>query len=343
MRKSTLTFILLIAAVLCFAQKSSLKKYYYWINRAELAICDSDFQRASDCYDKAFDQHRPFNGHVYYAFKVNTQFVHNNERALRYFHILCQSGDDIEWYREDSVIYASIWPQMKMIADTTKTMVIPVLEEALENIRTSDQKVRRQMYEDDETEYNTIRYTDSINLVLLKDLYHRYPEISDYTAGMTPALQAFYTHAAITLLFDPQDILYNEVLKGNVEASRYVNLEDNCRCEFLNPSFGINTSSVYGTNVTYSFVIDSVGFVIQPDNVKEVNANRKKINLSETWRDYAKKMAFLYMNDSEFSFYPIKYQYYMQDEALQKIAEIKDLIDKGVIKGNYYIIPQALR
>ena len=33
----------------------------------------------------------------------------------------------------------------------------------------------------------------------------------------------------------------------------------------------------------------------------------------------------------------------MQDEALQKIAEIKDLIDKGVIKGNYYIIPQALR
>ena len=113
MRKSTLTFILLIAAVLCFAQKSSLKKYYYWINQAELAICDSDFQRASDCYDKAFDQHRPFNGHVYYAFKVNTQFVHNNERALRYFHILCQSGDDIEWYREDSVIYASIWPQMK--------------------------------------------------------------------------------------------------------------------------------------------------------------------------------------------------------------------------------------
>lgn len=34
--------------------KKDVRQYYYWVNEAELAICDSNYAYANECYDKAF-------------------------------------------------------------------------------------------------------------------------------------------------------------------------------------------------------------------------------------------------------------------------------------------------
>lgn len=45
-----LLLCLMLSACCCIAQKSNLQSYYYWINQAELAICDSNYQKASACF-----------------------------------------------------------------------------------------------------------------------------------------------------------------------------------------------------------------------------------------------------------------------------------------------------
>ena len=338
-----LTMSLVLISLFSFGQKKNLRHYYYWINQAELAICDSNYHRASDCYDKAFGCHRPFSMHDYHAFILNAKYYPNEKRALQSFHRLIQTGEKIEWYKEDSVLFAPIWSQMKSMADTTKRVFSTELRDAFKGISDSDQKVRREMFDNDDIEDKVIRYTDSVNLEKYKTLFQTNPEISDYTVGTAPVLHTFLIHACRQFLFDPKDILYDEVINGNIEASRYVLIEDICRGDFINPYLGEKCKTVYGTNVSCFFVIDSIGFIIQPENLKEVNINRKKINMSETWEDHAKKIAYRYLRESEFVFYNTNRLIYMPEDAKRKVAETMELIDKGIIKGKYYIIPEEIR
>ena len=48
MRKIVFTTFLFLCIGTTFAQKSGLRRYYYWINKAELAIYDSAYSYASD-------------------------------------------------------------------------------------------------------------------------------------------------------------------------------------------------------------------------------------------------------------------------------------------------------
>lgn len=342
MKRTILLSITVLSVIFSYAQKKALKSYYYWINQAELAIYDSNFQKASDCYSKAFSYRKPFSAHASYAFKINSEYTHNNERAVECFHYLVMGGDSIQWYAEDSAKYGALWPILQKVADTTVSLVIPELRQALIDISHSDQRVRRRQYNEDESMEDSIRHTDSLNMLKLLELYKTYPVINDYTTGSTPINPTFCYHLAKVFLFDPAQIFYPEVLKGNVNASQYATMEDVC-IEFIQSAKGETPKTRYGTGGTQFFILDTLGFVVVPKNLKEVAKARKKIFLSETWEDYASKVAYRYQHETDFYLVKTTMFWLPPEEADQIIQENLTGIDNATIKGSYYVIPENLR
>lgn len=325
------------------AQSKNLKKYYYWVNQAELAICRDNYQEASECYDKAFLFHRPFAKDVYFAYKVNRHYLNNMERCLDCFRYLAQMGDKAEWYVSDTIKEANLWNQLKIISDTTRCLTNPDLATDLKEIHESDQEVRWQQYDDETTAFAAYRMVDSVNLLKIKKIYKTYPEVSDYTADGSPMLSTFYTHVSRAFLFDPKTILLKDVLKGNISAGQYAFYEDQWKCMYIDPQLGKDSMTIYGTNAYYIFEIDSLAFILEPDNVKEIDKERKKIGLSETWADFVKKVKFIYTHDTEFRFIPRCKMYYLPEEAAVEMEKWVKAINTGERKGCYFVVPKDLR
>ena len=345
MNKYFLLLNLMLYACFCIAQKANLQSYYYWINQAELAICDSNYQKASDCYHQAFAYNKPFSRDAYFAFKLNYKYTNNIERAVEAYHFQAQMGQKaIDQYGpiiSDTLEYHTLWEQIKEVSDTTISLVIPELQNSLFEILDSDQNVRRNsaQYGSDEEWETAIWETDSTNWEKLRNLYRTYPVINDYTAGMDMVLTALYIHFRREMLVDPQEILLQELYKGNVNASLYARLEDRCMYDVAIDQKN-KKQAVYGTNSDYFFCIDSLGFILLPQNVKKIDRERKKILLSETWEDYAKKICYLYRNDTEFNIAPLTFIYRGDSEETDRLI---DDIKKENVKGFYYILPNSVR
>lgn len=344
MRNLAFTLFVIFLISTSTAQKTNLKRYYYWINKAELAIYDSAYSYASDCYSKAFRHHTPFGRHASQAFRLNCYYTGNVQRAAQCFHYLAQMGNQPSWYIEDTVKHDELWRTITIISDTTKSLVIPELHDELENIKATDQAVRRMYFDDEEEQAKAIRETDSLNMSRLIGLYKRYPVINDYTAGMGALMTPQFIHYAREFNYNPEKLLYNEVLKGNIYAGEYTNLIDICECELLRPvDGGVRPATIYGTNPTFFFIVDSVGFIIQPDDVKRVNKSRKRILMSETWEDLARKYRYRYKYNTDFVFFPLKTLFYTSEDARRVIDDAINDIDSGSKKGEYHIIPLNLR
>jgi len=344
MKRVICIVILMLTAANLFAQGKPLKKYYYWINQAELAICDSNFQTASDCYDKAFSYHRPFGKDASYAFTVNHYYTNNINRCLDCFKYLAQQGDKAEWYVEDTIQEADLWEHLKIISDTTKSLVNPALAAALTEIYESDQAIRWLEFENEDAAFAAYREVDSVNLLKIRELYKTFPEISDYTADGSPLrLSTFYIHVSRAFLFDPKTILLNDVRRGNIPADQYIRMEDEWRCFYIDPQLGKENTTIYGTNPDYFFTVDSIAFFLEPDNIKIINQERRKLGLSETWADFITKAKYTYTHDTEFHFIPRYSWRYSPEEAAHEIAKWKNAIQNSERKGFYFIIPKELR
>lgn len=340
----TLMAVLLVVSAAAQSRKQ-VRQYNYYINQAELAICDSNYQKASDCYHKAFVYHKPFSRDAYFAFKLNYKYTNNIERAVEAYHFQAQMGQKaIDQYGpiiSDTLEYYIVWEQIKEVSDTTISLVIPELQNSLFEILDSDQNVRRNsaQYGSDEEWGKAIWETDSTNWEKLRNLYRTYPVINDYTAGMDMVLTALYIHFRREMLVAPHEVFLQELYKGNVNASLYAHLEDRCMYDVAIDQKN-KKQTIYGTNSDYFFCIDSLGFILLPKNVKKIDRERKRILLSETWEDYAKKICYLYRNDTEFNIVPLTFVYQGNSEETGRLI---DDIKKENIKGAYYILPNCVR
>ena len=121
-------FTVLLCSMLCVLSAQSRKQvrqYYYWVNQAELAICDSNYQRASECYHTAFAIKRPCIRDAAFAYKLHTEYLYNLDRACEAFHFLALSGDkayfsDGDPYVDDTVTYAELWQHINTILELIK-------------------------------------------------------------------------------------------------------------------------------------------------------------------------------------------------------------------------------
>lgn len=225
--KRTLLYICVFFVTTCVvAQSTHVKKYYHWINQAELAICDSDFAKANKCYEKAFSYHKPLGVHLSTAYSMNACFTCDTSRIYDYAVQLLQCGDGglAERYAKSSTYDTNIYNRLLILEDIVSPTFDTVLHSRFEEILDKDQSYRHS-WGDNPGE-------DSLNRAIIREihsLYEKYELINDYTAGFLFAIYYLSTpglHYVNSNIHDLQDLFKKEVVKGNIPADLYMKLED---------------------------------------------------------------------------------------------------------------------
>jgi hypothetical protein len=330
-KKKTATFIctFFVCAISLSAQNLQLKKYYKYINQAELAICKENYRKAGIYYQKAFSYHTPFSINVFHAFKIHAKYAYNMEAALKCIHISMQRStfskeEELEYIANyfDTLQHNELWQHIKVVIDTTKVTIIPELQQQIDSIAEKDQEVRRKCNKDFETYCNV----DTSNLAKVKLLYQQYGSINENMACIH-MINTCILHNRVYET-DPADILLTEVLSGCFRADLYMYLCDRYALDVLKtlPKYACFESAQ---------IVNGTLFIFEPQNLKQVNQNRKRLGISETWQNYRKKMIYEYQHPQTDFYFQTLYNYvYDDDNAL--VAQWKDEIDSKKIKGAYY-------
>ena len=83
-----LTLVAMLLLVSAAAQsRKQVRQYYYWINQAELAICDGEYANANKFYDEAFSIKFPFPKDLFSAYFFNLNITNDLERIQEYAEI----------------------------------------------------------------------------------------------------------------------------------------------------------------------------------------------------------------------------------------------------------------
>jgi hypothetical protein len=377
-----------LATVSLSGQTNAVKQYYEYVNKAELAVCDDNYKEASDYYWKAFEMLDPFERDIWHAWKT---FVctNNLDRTLSCAHLMAQRGllslDDMPYCVKftDDVKYSEVFDIMKNILDTTRMTIIPYLDSVLQEILDMDQRVRvrdydylegKQVYDNgtpaldydkwDTPEWSDIvRQTDANNVNKIKELYKQHGHLSSKITSQIGTILCVFNNNPIEI---PQELLLDEVLHGYYDVRNYMFLIERFQSIYkLDTSVSVSTldpvdnilkgCSEYAFNYSFFYINNDetkTYFIIEPQDVEKVNANRKKLGFAETWDDYMIKNLYsikqlkqiddhlLYSPGTPASFdyiwfySPPGYSFEDNDEV---VSRIKQNIDSGKIKGKYWV------
>ena len=311
----------------------SVKQYNYWINQAELAICDSNFQRASDCYNKAFTCHMPFRKDAYFALRINTEFIRDTERAFICIYSLIRSGEEPTDIIDDTIKDADLYQAAKTLYLNCIKTIIPDLHDEMEDILASDQAVRKNSFcsADDKELERMIDSVDYNNLQRIKQLYKKYPLVNVYTAGIAvERLDLVFRHNAYKRGFPLSKTWYKEVRKGNLNVRDYMQTSDLCNAS----APGKKRYDEYARHNVYQ--IGNTLFILTPDNLKKIHRNRHKVFCAETWEETVKKAKYVFSEQCEFYFFPRSNLATADPET--DARNLREKIDKGEVKGEYIIL-----
>lgn len=94
MKKILFTILLCSVFFTLSAQsRKQVQEYYYWVNQAELAICDDNLQLADSLYTRAFSIKEPLAREMRTAYWVAVQ-TENNEIILQIAKCRIELGDE---------------------------------------------------------------------------------------------------------------------------------------------------------------------------------------------------------------------------------------------------------
>ena len=343
MKPKFIPIIILIFSVnarTLFSQ-NHIEKYYQYVNQAELVICNEKYEDAGIFYKKAFAEHIPFCADLRHAFTLNYTYLNNIDEAVKYAHILIQRDyPEIEEFIQDTVNEAVMYAHLKALLDTTKRTTIPELQAALNEIIEDDQAIRSEYPGYKHDNVDKIRAVDSINSKKIKLLYKKYGSINETNTGSylhnQSGIRMNLWHNGMWLK-DPKEIVFQDVMNGNFDAREYANLEDKFKTEQLDRAEKKPYKAYYATNIAHAMIIHNVLFLWEPENLEEVNDNRKAIYIAETWEDYKIKVLHaFYNNNPNFIFITLKHFVYGEEEDnIQAANEMKAEIDEEHKTGNY--------
>lgn len=185
--KRQLFIILLLGTSVCLSWgQNGPKKYYEYINKAELAYLEvsdnNDFgQKAARCYEKAFAANRPFSKDLrQYLLLYSYNKQGRLDIALECAHILAQRGMLWpKWYDADTAFQRTLY----LIKDTTRIITDPELVAALDSLRTRDRNFRNSVSRWDDEIYQAAAALDSANMQSLVELFWQYGYINEDNAG----------------------------------------------------------------------------------------------------------------------------------------------------------------
>ena len=281
----TLMAVLLLVSAAAQSRKD-VRQYYYWVNQAELAICNDNLQFADSLYTTAFSIKKPLAREMRTAFWVAIQ-TENNEKILQMAKCRIELGDEglANSYQYmsphfDTVVYQQL---LDIEAQTIKTYCVE-FDTILEHINERDQRYRMQGMGRSPEQFAL----DDENRKLIKQFYRDYPEFNEYAAGFyyLSMLSVPMLHAVQTGHHDLQPILRKKVVAGIFPSQQYMELED------VWSRIHFSSKKMYGGGGMGSENIYYIGntlFVTRPENLKQINKNRKKLGVFETWEDAVKK------------------------------------------------------
>lgn len=298
-------FITLFSILINGSSQNNIQLYYENVNKAELAICDSNFNEAAHFYANAFSYESPFNKDLIIANNISL-IICNYEKILNYAILLKQRGYNISIYPDS--IDQSYYSKLKVIFDTTKDISNHILQCEIDSLQHEDQRIRK----DGNYRKNLIenRRIDSINysnlIILLNTVFSKNEKIVDQNVYNT--IHLIFIHNLNeykdSLVYDvnPQNILMNAVINGLFDAREYAQIYDyyQARIDARNSN---TTTMFYGMCSLANHIINNTLFIYYPSNIEELNKNRKAIYL-ESYNDYTKKI----INQ----FYSPKFSFYME-------------------------------
>ncbi len=323
MNRFFLIFALLFCIIFVQGQKN-VKKYYEYVNKAELAICEFKYEKASQYYEKAFNVHTPFMFDLYNAARLNIKITKNFDLALKYAKILQERNFGGIYYAIDTSDTFNI-QRFKNIEDSIKPMVNKNLMLILDQMLEEDQKEGTTPQE----QYEKCRVHHT-NFVKLFELTAEYGPLTEQKIGLYEysPINIIMVHASQNQM-SPQELMLQDVLNGNINAENYMQYLD---LYILN--FGERT--LYGTGWFDIFVSDSILFINYPDDIAKCNEARKNLNIAETWEDYVKKAKyqFLYGN---FQMLTISKGFMDEGKVKMLMQEIDEEHQQGIYKREYII------
>ena len=224
MNRFLLFFILLFSIIFSFGQKS-VKKYYEYVNKAELAICKSKFQAASNYYEKAFQTGICFQKDLRNAFTVDYKFTGKEYNALFYTYKLAQRGFSAPLI--DSVKYTKLYTQIKHIQDTTHLIFDRNILKELDTLTIIDQSYRKTGFA---YKAENRHVTDSLDLINY-NVWLSFYTIEDDAVKQTLGIYFFGTPILLlrhNIPFQrfPEKLLWEQVQNGYLDVRDYLEIYD---------------------------------------------------------------------------------------------------------------------
>ena len=264
----------------------SVKQYNYWVNQAELAICNDNLKLADSLFTTAFSIKKPLAREMRTAFWVAIQ-TENNEKILQMAKCRIELGDVelSDSYRNMSANFdSSVHKKLLYLDENTPKSYHTEFDTIIENLLERDQLYRMQGQGRCPEQFAL----DDENRAKIKQFYRDYPEFNEYVAGFyyLSQLSVAMLHAVQTEHYDLQPILRKKVAAGIFPPQQYMELED------VWSRIHFSSKKMYGgggmgnENIYY---IGNTLFVTRPENLKQINKNRKKLGVFETWEDAVKK------------------------------------------------------
>jgi hypothetical protein len=321
------TFLFVFIITTGNSQKN-IQLYYENVNKAELAICDSNFKEAAHYYASAFSYESPFNKDLIMA-KYISFLICDFEKAFNYSVLLKKRGCNIT-YQIDS-LNQLYYNNLKVIIDTTVDISNHLLQLQIDSLKNEDQRIRKQ--ENLQNRLVEIRIIDSTifsNLIIiLNQTFSRNEKIVDQNIYSAIHLIFIHNLKALenfdSLAYDvnPKNILMNAVINGLFDAREYAQIYDFYQAR-IDARDSTTSTMFYGMCSLANHIINNTLFIYYPPYIEELNQNRKVIYLEE-YNDYILKIINQFYFP-QFSFYTeYKNQY---TDIIQMEIDEKKVFDK---------------
>lgn len=332
MKKILFTILLCSVFFTLSAQsRKQVQQYYYWINQAELAICDDNLQLADSLYTRAFSIKEPLAREMRTAFMVAIQ-TENNEKILQIAKCRIELGDEglaYSYQHSTQKFDSATYKQLLFIEENTPKTYHTEFDTILENLIERDQRYRMQGMGRSPEQFAL----DDENRKLIKQFYHEYPDFNEYMAGFyyMGMLGVVLLHAVQTDHYDLQPLLRKKVMAGIFPADKYMEFE--AWWEDVHPG----KEHHYGSGLNNIYYIGNTLFVEQPDNLKQIDKNREKLGLAETWQDAVKKRVWECEHNTSFITGSRQSRIFGDEEDdAAEVARLKQEIDAEHAAGDFH-------
>lgn len=329
--KNIIYLLLLTIISSCSENKEyNSEKYFEYINNAELAICDENFEKAIKEYEVAFNAiEKPFGKDVFNA-ALSSQLIKNYEKRDNYLQQIINNSNELDFVKSVFVSKYMTEKEWKKLVSKRELKYDQKLRTEFNEIQARDQ-LFRPMYE---THDDTINSNRKINLKRILELADTDGFPSQVELGYSEYLRSqphdiVLHHTAQRRSYDKTVTDLEPILKSAVKNGRfdpeqaiyYLNFQDDQE----KGRFEVYSSWQYKHPLLTDSLNSKIWFPKLDEQQTRIANELRNQWYANSLSDITKKTEFL--NNSEFPF--------IFSSVKKSIAELRDDFDKETALEQY--------